>query len=263
MAEHKKSPLKLVLVLFLAIAIVIAVGFYERATSSKQQSVGSVSETVSESTKAAVKQTPQDTTQQTTAEEPQAIAAPPPPSLTEEEVQKLGKPRIIGNPNAPIKISEHSSFTCPACALFHKENFKKIKKDYIDTNKAYVVYDDFPRNQPDVLIGAIARCLPEQSYFNFIQVLFETQKDWLELGNSYIDHIKNTALFAGGDANKIEQCIQSTELHEILAQGAQNANTNHNVTGTPTLVINDKTTISGLSPYIEIKKVLDSALAQE
>lgn len=254
MAEQNKSPLNLVLIVFLAIAVIIGIGFYKR-TIPDTTDVSNDTHTITEQT-----QHEPETQQQVESTETATVQIAP---LTEAETEALAKPRILGNPEAPIKISEHSSFTCPACALFHKENFKKIKKDYIDTGKAYIVYDDFPRNQPDVLIGAIARCVPEQGYFNFIQVLFETQKDWSNLGNTYVDHIKNTALFAGADTNKIEQCLQSTQLHEILAKGAQNANETHNVTGTPTLVINDKTTISGLSSYEEIKKVLDSTLGQE
>ncbi len=172
------------------------------------------------------------------------------------DLASASKPRILGNPNAPIKISEHSSFTCGHCSNFHKTNFKKIRTDYIDTGKAYIVFNDFPLNAHDVKIGVIARCVPEKSYFQFIQLLFETQKDWLKEG--YINHIKQNAQLTGVSSSKIDECLNSEELFEALADQRQNAMDKHGVNATPTLVINDHLVIPGLASYDDIKKALDA-----
>ena len=43
----------------------------------------------------------------------------------------------IGSPDAPVKIVEYASFTCPHCAHFAEEVFKPLKRDYIDTGKVH------------------------------------------------------------------------------------------------------------------------------
>ncbi len=174
------------------------------------------------------------------------------------DLEKASKPRILGNPDAPIKISEHSSFTCGHCSKFHQTNFKRIKADYVDTGKAYIIYNDFPLNGHDIKIGAAARCVPEESYFTFIQLLFETQKDWLK--EDYIAYIKQNALLTGASSAQIEACLNSEELFEALAKQREVAMDKHDVKATPTLVINDSIVIPGLSPYADLKKALDAEL---
>lgn len=177
------------------------------------------------------------------------------------DIEKASTPRILGNPNAPVKISEHSSFTCGGCGLFHANNFKQIKRDFIDTGKAYLVFDDFPRNQFDIIVGAAARCVPEAAYFNFIQLIFESQKKWAGQ-TGYIDFIKQNAKLTGASDTDIDACLNSEELKEALAQRQNRAYTTYGVKSTPTLIINDSTTMSGLAEYNEIKTALDNAYKQ-
>ncbi len=240
MSENKKSPLSFVLIILGLVGAVIAYNFMQRSNEAASQTI------------ADIQKEPQVATSYNTGQA----------EKFDLDIESLGTPRILGDVNAPVKISEHSSFTCGGCAAFHRDNFKKIKKEYIDTGKAYIVYDDFPRNAEDIKIGAIARCVPEKSYFNFVQVIFETQKDWIVLGEKYIGNIKNTAVFAGADQNKINQCAEEEKLHKILAERRDNASKTYGVRSTPTLVINDKVTISGLSPYKDIQTAIESALAQ-
>ena len=48
------------------------------------------------------------------------------------DVKDALKERILGNPNAPIKISEHSSFSCGHCGKFHNNVFKDFCHDRFD-----------------------------------------------------------------------------------------------------------------------------------
>ena len=38
---------------------------------------------------------------------------------------------VMGSADAPVEIIEYASFTCPHCASFHADTFKKLKADYI------------------------------------------------------------------------------------------------------------------------------------
>ncbi len=195
------------------------------------------------------------------AEKKTELKSDPVLKAVEFNLEKAATPRIVGNPDAPLKISEHSSFTCGGCAAFHANNYKEIKRNYIDTGKAYLVFDDFPRNQVDIIVGAAARCVPEEAYFNFTQLLFETQKQWVGKDN-FVDYIKQNAKFAGADASQIDACLNSDELKETLADRQNKAYREHGVQSTPTLVLNDGPTISGLAPYDQIKAAFDKAIQE-
>ncbi len=185
------------------------------------------------------------------------------PLTAELDLKALGTPRILGNPEAPLKISERSSFTCGGCGAFHKGNFKEIKRDYIDTGKAYIVYDDFPRNKPDLLIGAVARCVPENSFFQFVQLIFETQQDWLTKdASTFIPYMVQNAKLTGISEDRINACVDSEDLHKTLAEHRETAAKKFGVGSTPTLVLNDKTVISGLMSYKDLKAALDKAIAE-
>lgn len=244
MSENKKSPLGLVLFVIGLAAVAVVFGFYQRANAPTAQAIAE--QPNEEQLARAMEYVNRDETV-----EP-----------VELDIDELGTPRVLGDTNAPIKISEHSSFTCGGCAAFHRGNFKRIKQDYIDTGKAFLVYDDFPRNKEDIMIGAVARCVPNESYFNFVQVVFETQRDWIGLGTKYLENVKNTAIFAGAKAPKLNACENSEELQDILAERRDNAHKTYGVRSTPTLVINDKITISGLVPYEQIKEAIESELAK-
>ncbi len=181
--------------------------------------------------------------------------------VTNFDLNDAATPRILGNPDAPIKISEHSSFTCGGCAGFHKDNFKKIKQDFIDTGKAYIVFDDFPRNRYDITVGAIARCVSTDSYFDFVQLLFETQKTWLN--DDYIKHVQQNALLSGATEAELENCLGNEELYKALADRQKLANDTYDVNQTPTLVINDTFKLNGLMPYAEIKAALEGQLSND
>ena len=177
------------------------------------------------------------------------------------DLDKIAAPRIIGDIKAPVKITEYSSFTCGACGLYHRGAYEKIKKDYIDTGKAYLVFNDIPRNVQDVSISAIARCLPEKAYFTFLDLIFETQKEWVESDNP-VGQIKEKALVAGMPSETIDKCFNSEDLRITIVGNAKNALAKFNVKHTPTLVINDTQMVMGLDPYEKIRDVIEIELTK-
>lgn len=63
---------------------------------------------------------------------------------------------VIGDPNAPVTIIEYASATCPHCAAVDAEVIPDIKKDYIDTGKAKLVFREFWTPPQELsMVGAI------------------------------------------------------------------------------------------------------------
>ena len=51
--------------------------------------------------------------------------------------------KSIGKKEAPIQMIEFASLTCGHCARFHNEVFPKIKKNYIDNGKFFLLIMTF------------------------------------------------------------------------------------------------------------------------
>ena len=86
--------------------------------------------------------------------------------------------RTQGSPKAPILMVEYAAPTCPVCAAFDMQIFPQLKRSYIDTGKVYYVFRVFPLSSVDVAAESIARCLPPENYFSFIDLLYRNQPKW-------------------------------------------------------------------------------------
>ncbi len=167
--------------------------------------------------------------------------------------------RILGNASAPLKISEHASFTCGHCGAFHRETFDQVKKDYIDTGKAYLVFSDFPLNGAALHASMVSRCLPQDKYFDFVHMLFVEQEKWA-YDQNYKEFLKNKAAESGLDEAHFNACLENKELQDGITNRMKGVQQQWNITSTPSFVLNNKNTISGALPYVEFKKHLDTEL---
>ncbi|MCB1562726.1 MAG: DsbA family protein [Alphaproteobacteria bacterium] len=250
MTDRKKSPIPYfiaALLIFLAVALGAA---FMKAAEEKAANPGDISAQVAAHADKTLKE-------QETAEEAEQ-AAESAAALIDTKAALSN--RILGNPNAPIKVSEHSSLTCPHCAHFHKETFKPFKEAYIDTGKAYLVFSDFPLNGPALHASMIARCLPHERYFDFVQMLFEKQSEWA-FDKSYMDKLKTYAAPYGLDGDMFDACINDTNLRDGILGRMKASQTQWEIASTPSFVVNNKTTISGALSFDEFDKRVQEALA--
>lgn len=169
--------------------------------------------------------------------------------------------RILGDASAPIRITEHSSFTCGHCGKFHKESFKDVKTQLVDTGKAYIVFSDFPLNAPALHASMVARCIPDQTrYFDFVQMLFEDQENWAYERN-YLEILKNKSEEYGLSDQCFKACLENEELQQSIVAGAKAAQAQFNVSSTPSFVVNNKTLISGAVPTAEFITKVNEAVS--
>lgn len=168
------------------------------------------------------------------------------------------KPRILGNTDAPIKISEHSSFTCSHCGKFHRTTFDGFKSAYIDTGKAYMVFSDFPLNAPALHASMIGRCIDEGQYFSYVDHLFKNQDKWA-YDTKYLEYLKNEALEHGLSEADFRSCLQNTKLREGLLANMKSVQNQWDVTSTPSFVVNNKTVINGALSVDEFVKKVEAA----
>ena len=238
----KRPPIALFIAIAAALLLVIGIIQYISQNKEAALTIESAAEQPAESTEAL--------TEKTTA------------ATVTIDVNAALSDRTLGDTSAPVKISEHASFTCGHCGDFHRETFAKLKKEYIDTGKAYLVFSDFPLNAPAVQASMVARCLPQEKYFDFVSLLFEKQQDWAYNPN-YLDYLKVEAGKAGLDEAHFQACIQNTELQEGIVNRMKGVQAQWNINSTPSFVINNRNTVSGAIPFEEFKKLIEAELAGE
>ena len=167
--------------------------------------------------------------------------------------------RVLGDPNAPITILEYSSLTCPHCATFHANTLPQLKKDYIDTGKAKLVFRDFPFDRAALQASMLARCSNPERYFGFLDVLFKSQNKWAGASDP-AQALAQTGKLAGVGDQQFKECLANEALANKLIERRLEAEQKYQVQSTPTFVIMRGDTIEkvvGAQPIAEFARVID------
>ncbi|WP_431297544.1 DsbA family protein [Tabrizicola sp. BL-A-41-H6] len=168
----------------------------------------------------------------------------------------------LGDPNAPVKMVEYASFTCPHCADFHEKVFKGLKRDYIDTGKVHFTLREVYFDRYGLWAAMVARCGGEMRYFGIHDVLFSSQKEWAGSDDPtvVVNNLKSIAVAAGMDGATVDACLKDGPMAEALIKRFETNMAADGVEGTPTIFINGAKH-SNMS-YDDLKALIDAELAK-
>lgn len=167
---------------------------------------------------------------------------------------------IMGDENAPVTVIEYASYTCPHCANFHTDTFKKLKQNYIDTGKVKFIHREVYFDQFGLWAGMIARCGGDTRYFGLVDLIYGGQKDWIGDGSptTIVANLKKLGRTAGMTDEQMDACLQDeASAKSLVAAYQQNANADQ-ITATPSFVI-DGTKYSNMN-YDDFAAILDEKL---
>ena len=168
-------------------------------------------------------------------------------------------PMIIGSKNAPVKIIEYASFTCPHCATFHNEVLPKLKNDYINSGKVLLEYREVYFDGPGLWAGLLARCQGNKKYFAMVDLIYKKQKDWASGNrNEIIEGLLSIGRQTGLDDQKSRQCMENSEQAKKLIDIFKKNITEDGISSTPSFVINDE--LMSNMTYDELKNIIESLL---
>jgi protein-disulfide isomerase len=168
--------------------------------------------------------------------------------------QLLPDDRVLGKADAPITIFEYFSLTCPHCATFDQVTLPQVKKDWIDTGKAKLVYRDYPLDQEAMTAAVVARCLPPERYSGFIDALFSNQRNWATAGD-YKAALAHLAKIAGMSQQDFNACTGNQKLTDAIIAAQYDARNRFGIESTPTFFVNGKKVVGDL-PYADFVKYL-------
>jgi protein-disulfide isomerase len=213
------------------------------------------------------------------------IAAIPPPAgtawidtveITPEDGYRLG------NPNAPIKLIEYASHTCPHCAAFAEEGGPVLRDKYIASGVVSWELRNQIHDPVDLMVAMLARCgakesfmpLSEQFWANLMPAMQAAQANQAALAQAQTlppnQRFQQMAEAAGllefFSARGIAReqaltCLADGAKAEAIAERSDQQSEELNVTGTPTFFINGRK-IENVANWAGLEPALQAAGAR-
>lgn len=164
---------------------------------------------------------------------------------------------LVGNPDAPVKLVEFASYTCPACAQFARTGMPELMNEYVRSGQVAFELRSFVRSAPDAAMTLLLQCQPEGAALRTSEQMFERQQELL----GSIDEEEAQRLQALPESQQIpalaramdldtfmarrglpearfEECLSDQQALLQLAERTQSAVEQYNVPGTPAFLIN-------------------------
>ncbi|HZV10459.1 MAG TPA: thioredoxin domain-containing protein, partial [Novosphingobium sp.] len=165
---------------------------------------------------------------------------------------------VMGNPNAPIKLVEYGSLSCPHCAKLANEGMSKLVGTYVASGKVSYEYRSFAIHSVDIPLTVLVRCASPDAFFGLVEQLYTNQDALLTRAQANEAAAKQAAslppaqrLVAMSDAlgfteffsarglatDQAHKCLADTTAAEKVAKEAE-ATGAAGIDSTPTLLIN-------------------------
>ena len=191
---------------------------------------------------------------------------------------------LMGNPNAPVKIVEFGSMTCPHCAEFDEEAMKQLTENYVKSGKVSLEFRNFVRDPFDVAASLVARCGGTTSFFGLTRGLYADQRDWIakvqaadqtamqriqglppqqQFGElAKIAGFQEWAAVRGVPVEKTAACLSNQAEVDKLVQMQNDATSSYDIPGTPSFLLNGELVKieTGSTPWQQVEAKIKSAL---
>src|SRR6187551_3978838 len=165
----------------------------------------------------------------------------------------------MGSDKAPVTVIEYASMTCPHCAHFQETTFPELKKRYIDTGKVRYIFREFPLDPLAAGASMMARCADKDKFYPLIETLFQQQTKWAV--EKPIPQLMAIAKQAGIGEQTFNSCLSDQKMLDAIQAEQKRATDKFGVNSTPTLFINGKKQIGGMS-IDDLAKVIDPLLTK-
>jgi protein-disulfide isomerase len=189
----------------------------------------------------------------------------------------------IGNPDAPLKLVEYASHTCPGCAAFSTAGAAELD-EYVETGVVSYEIRNQVHNALDLTLAMLMRCgepetfhpLANQVWANLESIMNRAQQNEAALNqamqtqdNTRFQRIADAAglldFFAarGISRDQAMQCLADPALGEAILQRSAEQSEELDVTGTPTFFLNGS--LVELSPgptWPQVESALQNAGAR-
>jgi protein-disulfide isomerase len=164
----------------------------------------------------------------------------------------------VGNPEAPLKLVEYGSLTCPACKAFSDTGTAPLRDTYVRSGQVSWEFRHLIiHGAADAALALLADCQPPAAFFRTIEDIYNEQPQILDgfpeseqqtiMALPAEQQIPATAramelgpFFSrrGLAEARQNQCLANGQAVQALSDNTNRAFTQENVSGTPTFILN-------------------------
>jgi len=164
----------------------------------------------------------------------------------------------IGNPEAPVKLVEYGSLTCPACKAFSDTGAQPLLNTYVRSGQVSWEFRHLIiHGAADAALALLADCQPPAAFFRTIEDIYDEQSEIVDgFDESEQQQVAAAppeqqiaatarAMELGGffsrrglPESRQNQCLTDMQAVQRLSDSNNRANTQEGVTGTPTFFLN-------------------------
>jgi protein-disulfide isomerase len=189
------------------------------------------------------------------------VAAPAGTSWTQKVAMTPEGGYLVGNPDAPLKLVEYGSLTCPACARFSEEGVKPLIEKYVASGRVSFEFRSFLIHGPiDLALTRLIGCsnpeaalpLADQVWANLGPIQDRAFADQAALASTnalpanqrFVKFGEITGLYEffaarGISEDQARSCMADFASLERLAKLSEGYAAD-GISGTPTFVLNDR-----------------------
>jgi len=188
-----------------------------------------------------------------------APVAAPAGGWTEQVTRTAEGGYMMGNPNAPVKLIEYGSRSCPHCAKFTKEGVPLLKAGYISSGKVSYEFRDFLIHPMDLAAILVGQCNGPSTFFPILDQMMADQDEMVAKLQALPPTFQNTLTGSPADQatkwaealgyiqfvgqrgvpeSKARACLADSKAIDAISQQMNDSQTKYNVDSTPTFIIN-------------------------
>jgi protein-disulfide isomerase len=186
----------------------------------------------------------------------------------------------MGNPDAPIKLVEYGSFSCPACQAFALQASEPLKSKYIASGKVSLEFRSLLLHATDLMSSLALTCGGPEPFFALMDASYADMQGWMgkmmalppeemqrlqslpvaaqNAEYARITGIDELVVQRGVSREALAQCLADPRKAEALVKQRNEAFEKYNVNGTPTFFINGKM-LEGVSGWSTLEPELRAA----
>ncbi len=120
----------------------------------------------------------------------------------------------IGNPNAPVKLVEYASLTCPHCRAFSADATTALRDTYVRSGQVSWEFRNFLLGAPDVALSLLARCQPDAAFFRTVEQIYTQQSEFI----AAIDETEAQRIGALPPEQQIPPLARAMDLESFFAR---------------------------------------------
>ncbi|HEX8241119.1 MAG TPA: thioredoxin domain-containing protein [Allosphingosinicella sp.] len=188
----------------------------------------------------------------------------------------------LGNPEAPVKLVEYGSLSCPHCAEFEEQGAPALRDTYVKSGQVSWEFRTYLLFPTDPGVSLLANCQSADAFFPAVEQIYKDQRNWMDkiqklpqdqltaLGTMPLrDSAGLVARAAGLDEFFRQRGMPSAQIQSCLADPAglekiaeiKRKGDEEGVNGTPSFFINGKF-VEGAANWRGLEPALREAIGQ-